>query len=80
MFNQLSSNEKNFILSNLKNEIRLDDRKHLDYRDIKLTKLKENGQIQTEIGKTLIISQVFAKLINTTEDRPNEGIIVFSVY
>lgn len=79
MFNQLSSNEKNFILSNLKNEIRLDDRKHLDYRELKLTKLKENGQIQLELGKTLIISQVFAKLINATDDRPNEGVIVFSV-
>jgi len=80
MFNQLSSNEKKFILSNLKNEIRLDDRNHLDYRDIKLTKLKENGQIQLELGKTLIISQVFAKLLNTSEDRPNEGVIVFSVF
>lgn len=79
MFNNLSNNEKNFLLTCLKNEQREDERKLLEYRNIKLTKLKENGQIQLQIGQTLIISQVFAKLINITNDRPNEGVIVFSV-
>ncbi len=79
MFNPISNNEKKFLLSNLTNNLRSDERKLLDYREIKLTKLRENGQIQLELGKTLIISQVFAKLINTTNDRPNEGVIVFSV-
>ena len=79
MFNPISTNEKKFILSNLLNQTREDSRKLLDYRNIKITKLKENGQIQIELGNTLIISQVFAKLINTTNDRPNEGVIVFSV-
>jgi exosome complex component RRP45 len=79
MFNPISNNEKKFLLSNLTNNLRSDERKLLDYREIKLTKLRENGQIQLELGKTLIISQVFAKLINTTKDRPNEGVIVFSV-
>jgi len=79
MFTPLSNNEKNFILTNLINDFRDDSRKINEYRKIKLTKLKENGQIQIEIGNTLIIAQVFAKLINATNDRPNEGVIVFSV-
>lgn len=79
MFSPLSNNEKAFTRINLLNQFREDSRKLNDYREIKLTKLKENGQIQLEIGKTLIITQVFAKLINATADRPNEGVIVFSV-
>lgn len=79
MFNPLSNNEKKFIQDNLLNDFREDSRKLNEYRNIKLTKLNENGQIQLEIGNTLIITQVFAKLINATSDRPNEGVIVFSV-
>lgn len=79
MFSPLSNNEKKFVITNLIDNFREDSRKMNEYRNIKLTKLKENGQIQLEIGNTLIITQVFAKLINATSDRPNEGVIVFSV-
>lgn len=79
MFSPLSNNEKKFVITNLIDNFREDSRKMNEYRKIELTKLKENGQIQLEIGKTLIITQVYAKLINTTNDRPNEGVIVFSV-
>jgi len=32
-----------------------------------------------KLGETIILSQVFAKLINPGTDRQNEGVIVFNV-
>lgn len=80
MFNPISNNERQFILSYLKTkELREDNRREDEYRTISIKKLKENGQIEVKFGKTLIISQIFAKLVSPNADRPNEGIIVFSL-
>jgi exosome complex RNA-binding protein Rrp42 (RNase PH superfamily) len=80
MFNPISNNEKQFILENLvKNNIREGERGSEDYRNISIKKLDENGQCEVKLGDTLIISQIFAKLVNPNKERPNEGIIVFSV-
>ena len=79
MFNIISNSEKEFILKYLKDDKRIDGRGVEDYRDIKITKLDENGQIETKLGNTLVISQIFAKLVSPNKERPSEGIIVFSV-
>jgi exosome complex RNA-binding protein Rrp42 (RNase PH superfamily) len=80
MFNPISNNEKQFILENLvKNNIRDGGRESEDYRDISIKKLDENGQCEVKLGDTLVISQIFAKLVSPNKERPNEGIIVFSV-
>jgi len=80
MFNTISNNEKEFLLSNLiKNSLREGRRELEDYREIKIKKLELNGQVEVKIGKTMIISQIFAKLIFPQIDRPNEGSVVFSV-
>ncbi len=80
MFNPLATIQKQNILTNLiKNEKREDRRGIEDFRDISLSKLEDNGQIETKIGNTRVISQIFAKLICPNKDRTNEGVIVFSV-
>lgn len=80
MFNPISNNQKNFLLENLiKNESREDEREYEEYRRINIRKLEESGQCEVKIGNTMVISQIFAKLVCPNKERPNEGIIVFSV-
>lgn len=80
MFNPISNNEKQFLLNNLiKHNFREGRRGLEEFRDIKIRKLDENGQVEIKIGNTLVISQIFAKLITPNKERPNEGVIVFSV-
>lgn len=80
MFNPVSNNEKNFLLANLqKNGFREDRRGIEDFREIILNKLDENGQVEVKLGQTLIISQIFAKLIYPSNDRASEGVIIFNV-
>jgi exosome complex RNA-binding protein Rrp42 (RNase PH superfamily) len=80
MFNPISNNEKCFILENLiKNSYRESERSIEEYRKISIKKLEENGQCEVKLGHTLVISQIFAKLVSPNKERPNEGIIVFSV-
>jgi exosome complex component RRP45 len=79
MFNIISNSEKDFLLKYLKDDKRLDGRELEDFRNIKITKLDENGQVETKLGNTFVISQIFAKLVAPNIDRPNEGVIVFSV-
>lgn len=81
MFNIISTNEKNFLLRRLLTEplFREGKRDALSYRDISIRKLFSNGQVEVRIGNTLVISQIYAKLTTPYIDRPNEGIVVFSV-
>ena len=80
MFNPISNNEKSFITHNIiVNNIRQDKRSLEEFRTISIKKLKENGQIEVRIGKTLIISQIFAKLICPQKDRSTEGLIYINV-
>jgi exosome complex RNA-binding protein Rrp42 (RNase PH superfamily) len=80
MFNPIATIQSQFLLSELiNNKIREDKRGIQDFREISIKKLEENGQVELKIGKTLVISQIFAKLITPNQDRANEGVIVFSV-
>ena len=80
MFNPIATIQSQFLLSELiNNKIREDKRGIEDFREISIKKLEENGQVELKIGKTLVISQIFAKLITPNQDRANEGVIVFSV-
>jgi exosome complex RNA-binding protein Rrp42 (RNase PH superfamily) len=79
MFNIVSQIEKNFFINHLKSELRVDGREPDGYRNISITKLDENGQVETKIGNTMVISQVFCKLIAPHKERPSEGVIVFTI-
>lgn len=80
MFNPISNIQRQYLLSELiNNQTREDKRDIEEFRDISIKKLEDNGQIELKIGKTLVISQIFSKLICPNKDRANEGVIVFSV-
>jgi hypothetical protein len=80
MFNPISNIRKQFLLNELINNKRREDKRDIEqFREISIKKLEDNGQVELKIGKTLVISQIFAKLICPNKDRANEGVIVFSV-
>ncbi len=80
MYNPISNNEKQYLLNNLiKNDFRENNRELEEFREIKIKKLQENGQCEVRLGNTLVISQIFSKLISPNKERPNEGVIVFTV-
>jgi exosome complex component RRP45 len=80
MFTALNNIEKNFITNCLvKSDYRENGRDLESFRKIAFKKLDENGQVEVRLGETLIISQIFAKLVKPNSDRGNEGIVVFSI-
>lgn len=82
MFNTISTNEKDFTLTLLKDRtkpIREDSRDVEQYRNITIKKLPSNGQVEVCIGNTRIISQIYAKVTKPFIDHPNEGMIVFTI-
>ena len=79
MFNLISSIEKTFVLNNLKSDFREESEKLTSFRKIHFEQLKEDGQVILHLGKTKILSQIFAKLVCPDKSRPNDGIIMFNV-
>jgi exosome complex RNA-binding protein Rrp42 (RNase PH superfamily) len=80
MFNPIANNQKQFLLSELINNATREEKRGIeDFRNISIKKMEDNGQVELKLGKTLVISQIFAKLITPNQDRANEGVIVFSV-
>ncbi len=84
MFSIISNNTKEYLLQRLKDETgvpREDNRTHDKYRKISITPLTKNlnSPIEVKIGETLIISQIYSKLTSPYIDKPNEGIISFSI-
>ncbi|MCQ2818862.1 MAG: hypothetical protein MJ252_16475, partial [archaeon] len=81
MFDIISNNERSFLIKKLNNNPLLRDTKRDEktYRPVSIKKLSSNGQVEVKIGNTLVITQLMAKLIKPSEDKPNEGQIVFQI-
>lgn len=81
MFNLISNNEKSFVLRllSVENAVREDKREITSFRKISIRKLYSNGQVEVKLGKTVVISQIYAKLTAPFPDRPNEGMVAFSI-
>ncbi|EAR98566.2 3' exoribonuclease family 1 protein (macronuclear) [Tetrahymena thermophila SB210] len=75
----LSQNESDFVLSGLENEIRLDGRKLMDSRNIKVIFGNNVGEIEVLIGDTHIITKTTAEIIQPKQEKPNEGSLKFNV-
>lgn len=74
----LSTSESAFLHSSLSLSSRLDGRSMLDSRSIELYFIS-NSQLELHLGRTVVITRVFAELIEPREDRPNEGFLFFNV-
>ncbi|VEU21846.1 DEKNAAC102809 [Brettanomyces naardenensis] len=71
----ISTNEQEFVLEALKQNVRLDGRKLLDMRDVKISILpSEYGHVEVSLGKTRVACKVSAEIVKPYEDRPFEGI------
>ena len=79
MFTIMSSTQRKFIIDNLNDNIRFENRPIDSYRNIQIKKLSENGQVLINIGNTSIMVQIFSSLTSPSKDRPSEGNIVFTV-
>ncbi|KAI5952600.1 RRP45 [Candida jiufengensis] len=72
---EITSNEKNFLHTALKNGIRLSSRKFNQLRDIEIyLSPTEYGYVEVSWGKSKISVKVSAKIVKPYEDRPFEGI------
>ena len=84
MFSIISNNTKEYLIQRLKDETgipREDGRDKDTYRNINIRLLTNNlnSPIEVKIGNTIIISQIYSKLTSPFIDKPNEGIISFSI-
>lgn len=79
MFSMINKIEKDYVVECLKQKIRQDQRDFMSYRDIVLKKLYENGQVQCQIGKTNVLSQIFSSIVSPLPDKPTEGFVIFNI-
>eukprot|EP00917_Polyrhabdina_sp_WS-2016_P023011 GHVP01049847.1.p1 GENE.GHVP01049847.1~~GHVP01049847.1.p1 ORF type:complete len:294 (-),score=36.95 GHVP01049847.1:1436-2317(-) len=89
---ELSVNEKTFVQNSLDKGYRMDGRKFLQYRDIKIdseivdrTKSDSKTQIhpssigKVELGDTKVVTKATISLVKPAENRPKEGRIKFEI-
>lgn len=70
---RMSINEKKFIETALHSGLRVDGRRHFDYRDLNVKFGRENGSSEVNLGETSVMGLVTAQLVQPYRDRPNEG-------
>lgn len=73
-----SNNEREFILSALRENVRLDGRALDQFRDIDLAFGEEYGVADVRIGKTRVLVNVSAEVVVPYTDRKFDGIFTIS--
>lgn len=73
-----STNEQAFLLSALRENIRLDSRAFDDFRPVSLEFGDEYGTADVRIGKTRVLANVSAEVTATYSDRKFDGIFTIS--
>ena len=79
MFSVISNIEKEFLIDQLMNGERSDNRLFDDYREITFEKLEQNGQCQVTLGETKVMCNIFSSLITPSPEKQSEGLILFNV-
>ncbi|KAF5393325.1 hypothetical protein D9757_000588 [Collybiopsis confluens] len=67
--------EREFLLSALKQNLRLDGRDFLEIRPIQLSFGPELGWVECSLGKTRVLAHIDAKMVKPQPERPFEGVI-----
>lgn len=70
---RLTVNEKKFIETALKSDLRIDGRRPFDYRKLSIKFGKDDGSAEVQLGQTHVMAIVTAQLVQPYRDRPNEG-------
>jgi exosome complex component RRP45 len=75
---EISTNEREFLLSALKENIRLDGRAFDQFRPIDLAFGDEYGVADVRIGKTRVLVKVSAEVVVPYTDRKFDGIFTIA--
>ncbi|XP_041838420.1 exosome complex component RRP45 [Melanotaenia boesemani] len=75
----LSNCERDFLLKAIEEKKRIDGRQTYDYRKIKISFGTDYGCCFVDLGQTRVMAQVSCELVSPKENRPNEGIMFFSI-
>lgn len=75
----LSINEQEFILAALSSESRMDGRKLMESRNIKVIFGSNVGEIEVLVGDTHVITKTTAEITPPKIEKPNEGFLKFAV-
>ncbi|KAL7582253.1 hypothetical protein Lser_V15G46192 [Lactuca serriola] len=69
----VSVNEKKFIESALRSDLRVDGRRPFDYRKLSIIFRREDGSSEIQLGQTRVMGFVTGQLVQPYRDKPNEG-------
>lgn len=70
---KMTVNEKTFIETALKSDLRTDGRRPFDYRRLTIKFGREDGSSEVQIGQTHVMGFVSSQLVQPYRERPNEG-------
>ncbi|KAK4502292.1 hypothetical protein PRZ48_005717 [Zasmidium cellare] len=73
-----SNNEREFVLSALRENVRLDGRAFDQFRDVDLAFGEEYGAADVRIGKTRVMVKISAEVVTPYADRKFDGIFTIS--
>lgn len=75
----VSNVEKNFILSALEDNKRIDGRSLNERRDISIDFGREDGCCVCTLGRTRVLAQASCSIVEPRATRPNEGLLMINV-
>lgn len=75
----LSLSESDFVESGLESGVRLDGRKLMDSRNMKVVFGSNVGEIEVFLGDTHVITKTTAEIIPPKLEKPSEGFLKFNV-
>lgn len=75
---EISNNEREFLLSALREEVRLDGRAFDQFRPIDLVLGDEYGVADVRVGKTRVLVRVSAEVVVPYVDRKFDGIFTIA--
>ncbi|KAF9157653.1 hypothetical protein BGX21_001866 [Mortierella sp. AD011] len=73
-----STNEREFLLSALKEGARIDGRKFYDFRTLRLSFGSDYGAVEVQLGNTRVLAKVSCEVIRPFSDKPTEGFLMFN--
>ncbi|EGF77586.1 hypothetical protein BATDEDRAFT_91577 [Batrachochytrium dendrobatidis JAM81] len=75
---ELSTNEREFVVKAIQSGIRTDGRTSNTIRNIKITLGPQLGFAQVQLGKTRIMSTVSCEIVRPSSGNPSDGVIHFN--
>ncbi|KYR00615.1 putative exosome complex exonuclease [Tieghemostelium lacteum] len=78
MKENLSKNERDFVLESLDKSQRIDGRGMFDIRGIEITFGKSYGMVEVQLGKTRVYTAITYEIVEPKPERPNEGFYIFN--